>query len=71
MSENGMKAPIEQMNLQDLQQEWQRAVGVLQGMEQGNPTWEWKQVQIPLERLQALAVELRRKKSLERAKWQP
>ena len=71
MSDNGMKAPIEQLNLQDLQQEWQRTVSSLQAMEQGNPTWEWKPVQLQLERLHALAMELRRKKALDRAKWQP
>jgi hypothetical protein len=63
--------PIESMSLHDLAKEWQAELGMLQGMESSNPTWEWKPVQLRLERLHALAHELRRKKGLERAKWQP
>ena len=38
---------------------------------QDGPRPDWKRVQPHLENLQALAMELRRKKALERAKWQP
>ncbi|MDH4246838.1 MAG: hypothetical protein OEW39_08845 [Deltaproteobacteria bacterium] len=63
--------PIEQLSTHDLLKEWNAAVGALAAMEGSNPTWEWKLVQVQLERLHALGHELRRKKSLERAKWQP
>lgn len=64
-------APIEKMSMHDLLKEWQAELGLLQAMEQANPTWEWKPVQLRLERLHALARELRKRKSEERAKWQP
>lgn len=63
--------PIESMSLHDLVREWETELSALQQMENTNPTWDWKPVQFHLERLHALAQELRRKKGLERAKWQP
>ncbi|HUJ76334.1 MAG TPA: hypothetical protein VL359_15845 [bacterium] len=66
-----MNAPIEKMSTHDLVNEWQAELTALQGMEQSNPTWDWKPVQLRLERLHSLAHELRRKKAEERAKWQP
>ena len=63
--------PIESMSLHDLLKEWHSELGLLDTMEQTNPTWEWRTVQLGLERLHALAQELRRQKALERAKWQP
>ncbi len=63
--------PIESMSIHDLTREWQSELSALQGLEAINPTWEWKPVQLHLERLHALAQELRRKKAQERAKWQP
>jgi len=65
------KHPIENMSAHDLIKEWNAELILLQGMEGSNPTWEWKSVQTHLERLHALAQELRRKKAEERAKWQP
>ena len=65
------QSPIERLSLHDLVKEWQAELNALQGMETQNPTWEWKPVQLHLERLHALAQELRRKKGQERAKWQP
>ncbi len=65
------KPPIESMSLHDLLKEWHSELGLLNTMEQTNPTWEWRTVQLRLERLHALAQELRRQKALERAKWQP
>ena len=63
--------PIESLSVHDLIREWTSELGALQSMESSNPSWEWKAVQPHLERLHALAQELRRKKGLERAKWQP
>lgn len=65
------KQPIEKMSAHDLMREWSNELGALGKMEQDNPTWEWKPVQLHLENLHALAKELRRKKALDRAKWQP
>jgi hypothetical protein len=65
------KPPIEQMSMHDLVKEWQAELSALEQMEADNPTWEWRPVQLHLENLHALAQELRRKKALERAKWQP
>jgi hypothetical protein len=65
------KPPIEKLSLHDLLKEWKAELADLQELEASNPTWEWKPVQLHLERLHALAQELRRKKALERAKWQP
>lgn len=65
------KPAIEKMPLHDLVKEWQAELSALEKMESENPTWEWKPVQMRLENLHALAHELRRKKALERAKWQP
>jgi hypothetical protein len=65
------KSAVESMSLHDLVKEWHAELGALEKMEQENPSWEWKQVQAHLENLHALAQELRRKKALERAKWQP
>jgi len=65
------KQPIEKMSHHDLVKEWQDELAALQSMDSANPTWEWAPVQGRLERLHALAQELRRKKALERAKWQP
>jgi hypothetical protein len=66
-----MKPPIEKMAVHDLVKEWQAELSALQTTEQTNPTWEWKPVQLRLERLHALARQLRTKKAEERAKWQP
>lgn len=65
------KPAIEKMTLHDLVKEWHAELGVLDQMENENPSWEWRPVQERLENLHALAHELRRKKALERAKWQP
>ena len=65
------KPAIELMSLHDLVKEWHAELGALEKIEQANPTWDWKPVQLRLENLHALAQELRRKKGLERAKWQP
>jgi hypothetical protein len=65
------KSAIEQMSMHDLVKEWNAELSALEKMEQENPTWDWKPVQERLENLHALAHELRRKKALERAKWQP
>jgi hypothetical protein len=65
------KPAIEKMTLHDLSKEWRAELSALEKMEQDNPTWEWMPVQLHLENLHALAHELRRKKGLERAKWQP
>ncbi len=65
------KTPIESMSIHDLVKEWNEELGALGKMEDTNPTWEWRTVQLHLENLHALARELRRKKALDRAKWQP
>jgi hypothetical protein len=65
------KPAIEQLSMHDLVKEWHAELNALDKMEQDNPTWEWREVQLRLENLHALAHELRRKKGLERAKWQP
>lgn len=65
------KQAIEKLSMHDLLKEWQGELKVLEDMERTNPTWEWKKVQLHLENLHQLAQELRRKKALERAKWQP
>lgn len=65
------KPPIESMSAHDLIREWNAELGLLHGMEDANPVWEWSPVQLRLERLHALAHELRHKKATERAKWQP
>jgi len=57
--------------MHELLKEWQTELAQLQAMEQQNPSWDWKPVQLRLERLHALAHELRKKKAEERAKWQP
>ncbi len=66
-----MNQPIEKMSVHELLKEWQSAIGSLQGIEKNNPNWEWKSVQLSLERLHALAREIHAKKAQERAKWQP
>jgi hypothetical protein len=66
-----MKPPIEKLATHDLVKEWQAELNALQSIDQSNPAWEWKPVQLRLERLHALAHELRKKKAEERAKWQP
>lgn len=63
--------PIESLSVHDLIREWNSELGALQAMESSNPSWEWQVVQLHLERLHALAQELRIKKGQERAKWQP
>ena len=62
---------IEKMSLFDLLKEWQSELDQLKGAEESNPNWDWKPVQLHLERLHALAHEIRIRKSEERAKWQP
>lgn len=63
--------PIEKMSLFDLLKEWQAELDQLKATEETNPRWDWKPVQLHLERLHALAREIRSRKALERAKWQP
>ena len=65
------RPPIEQLSLHDLRKAWDASVNALASMAETNPAWEWKAVQLQLEQLHALAHELRRKKGMERAKWQP
>ena len=62
---------VEKMSMNDLLKQWQSEVKTLENMESTNPAWDWMVVQGHLENLHNLAQELRRKKSLERAKWQP
>ena len=66
-----MDLPIEKMSLFDLLKEWQGEFEHLNATEESNPGWEWRPVQRRLERLHALAHEIRNRKSQERAKWQP
>ena len=66
-----MEQPIEKMSVHDLQKEWQKELEGLHSIEQQNPNWAWRPIQLRLERLHALAQEIHRKKALERAKWQP
>ena len=66
-----MNQPIEKMSLHELHKEWLSEVGALQAIEQHNPNWTWKPLQLSLERLHALAREIHAKKAQERAKWQP
>ena len=66
-----MNQPIEKMSMHELLKEWQSEVGALQAIEKSNPDWNWKPLQLSLERLHALARELHSKKAQERAKWQP
>jgi len=63
--------PIEKMSLYDLLKEWQSELDQLKSAEETNPRWEWPPVQMRLERLHALAREIRTRKAQERAKWQP
>ena len=63
--------PIEKMSLFDLLKEWQSALDQLKATEETNPRWDWPPVQRHLERLHALAREVRTRKAQERAKWQP
>ncbi len=66
-----MNIPIEKMTTLDLLKEWHGELDALGAMEKANPTWVWKTVQLHLERLHALANEIRNKKAQESAKWQP
>ena len=66
-----MNVAIENMSAHDLIKEWEAELDALRSMEATNPGWEWKAVQTRLERLHALAHEIRSKKAQERAKWQP
>ena len=66
-----MNVAIENMPAQDLIKEWETELDALKNMEAGNPGWDWKPVQLRLERLHVLAHEIRNKKAQERAKWQP
>ena len=63
--------PIEKMSLFDLLKEWQTELEQLKATEETNPHWDWSPVQRHLERLHALAREIRMRKAQERAKWQP
>ena len=63
--------PIEKMSLFDLLKEWQSELDSLKANEEFNPRWDWTPVQLHLERLHALAHEIRARKAEERAKWQP
>ena len=66
-----MKQSLEKMSTQELLAEWQAELNRLLTLDQANPAWEWRPVQEHLERLHALAHEIRTKKALDRAKWQP
>ncbi len=66
-----MEIPLEKMSSIDLMKEWHGELEALRGIEETNPRWDWKLVQTHLERLHALAHEIRSKKAQERAKWQP
>ena len=66
-----MPIAIEQLTAQELVKEWESELESLKTMETSNPKWEWKPVQMHLERLHALAHELQTKMARERAKWQP
>lgn len=63
--------PIEKMSLFDLLKEWPSELEMLRATEETNPGWDWKPIQLHLERLHALAQEIRARKAQERAKWQP
>ncbi len=63
--------PIEEQEENELLHQWHETLEALREQEHDNPTWEWPRVQVQLERLHALAQELRRKQSLSRARWQP
>lgn len=65
------QSPIEMLSLGELEQQWQAELKRLGETPTKNPSWEWPPVQEHLERLHALAQELRRKRALERARWQP
>ena len=66
-----MTTAIENLSAQELVREWESELEGLRSMEASNPAWDWKPVQLHLERLHALAHEIKSKKALERAKWQP
>ncbi len=66
-----MNQPIEKMSIHELLKEWQAEVAVLESIEKSNPGWDWKPVQVSLERLHALARQIQAEKARERAKWQP
>jgi hypothetical protein len=63
--------PIEKMSLFDLLKEWHAELEQLKVTEETNSRWDWPPVQRHLERLHALAREIRVRKAQERAKWQP
>lgn len=66
-----MALAIEKMADGDLLEQWRKEVDGLRAVETQNPQWEWKPIQLRLERLHALAHEIRAKKAQSRAKWQP
>lgn len=66
-----MEVAIEKLSAHDLIKDWEAELDALRSVEATNPKWEWKAVQTHLERLHALAHEIRSKKAQERAKWQP
>ena len=66
-----MEVPIEKKTAPDLIREWESELDALRAANSVNPGWEWKPLQIHLERLHALAHEINSKKAQERAKWQP
>lgn len=63
--------PIEKMSLFDLLKEWPSELEMLRATEEINSAWDWKPIQLHLERLHAIAQEIRARKAQERAKWQP
>ncbi len=65
------EVPIEKHDHSELLHQWHTTLEVLREIEHQNPNWEWSPLQLHLERLHALAQEMRRKKTLERARWQP
>lgn len=66
-----MNIPIEKSSSNDLLEQWRAELELLKALEETNPRWDWKPVQMRLERLHALAHEIRAKKAQDGAKWQP
>lgn len=66
-----MNTAIEKLSAPELVKEWEAELEILKSMDASNPGWDWKPVQERLERLHAIAHEIRGKKAQERAKWQP
>ncbi|MDH4225787.1 MAG: hypothetical protein OEW12_09090 [Deltaproteobacteria bacterium] len=63
--------PIEKMTLGELLGEWRQESALLAQEEDLDPRWGWKPLQSRLEKLYALAHEIRAKKGEAQAGWQP